>query len=319
MKYLVFSIKHKKLLLWYIVLFILCTTYYVLHTPVPAGAQESIRTITIVPPTVSQTLNAGEISEGKMKVINDSNGPLTFSASVADFIVSDTQGTPNLLPPNTLSKKYSAAAWIGVTPDTFTVAPHQKQELNYFIQVPADARPGGHYAAVVYSPLPSGSVEGTGASVETKMGTLFYIAVDGPINEQARVSKFSAPSFQEYGPVDILTNIKNLSDLHIRPAGTIVIYDFLGRKIDSQALMPVNIFPQASRDYKNTLGAKIMIGRFKANLLAGYGRKNNLPLLATVYFWVFPWRIVLVLILIIVAAVLGWKYWRKKKAKVASI
>ncbi len=296
------------------VLFILHTTYYILHTPAPVGAQETIRTVSIVPPTVSLTLDAGGVSEGRMKVINDSGNPLTFSASVADFIVSDTQGTPNLLPPNTLSKKYSAAAWIGVTPATFTVLPHQKQELNYFIQAPLDARPGGHYAAVVYSPTTaSDAVKGSGAAVEAKLGTLFYIAVNGPINEQAIVGKFSALPFAEYGPIDISTNIKNLSDLHIRPTGAIVIYDLLGRKIDSQSLSPVNIFPQASRDYKNTVGAKIMIGRFKATLLAGYGRQNNLPLVATVYFWVFPWKIALILILIIVALVLGWKYWKKRK------
>lgn len=281
---------------------------------VPKMRAQSPRAMTIVPPTVEKTLDPGQTAEGEMKVINDSNEPLTFSASVQDFMVTDKEGTPNLLPPNTLSRRFSAASWLGITPGSFTIEPHQKQTLNFYLQIPADAAPGGHYAAVAFTPVDNSVVAGTGATVQTQIGTLFYITVNGPIKEQSLISKFFANPFSEYGPVKILTQIKNLGDLHVRPIGYVTISDIFGRTIQTEKLPEFNVFPTAARDFENTMGGKLMVGRFKANLLASYGRDNNLPLVASVYFWVFPWKVSLVLILAIAAAILGWKYWKKQSA-----
>ena len=305
-KFKIYNLKLKSLLL-------LLFTFSVLgFTLVKVYAQGlPVQTFTVTPPSVTVTGNPGYYTEGTMGVINDSDLPLTFKAEMHDFIVTDTIGTPEILPPNSLMKTYSAAAWMGVSPDTFTIQPKQRQNLNYYIQVPKDARPGGHYAAVVFVPVqPKGQTQNTGAQVNGQIGTLFSIAVNGQIKESATVSKFFANNFQEYGPVNIQTQIKNFGDLHITPKGYITVTDMLGRK----AILPLaehNIFPMAARDYENTFGGHLMFGRFKAELLASYGVNNNLPLMATMYFWVFPWKIVVVVTLVIVALILGLLYYRK--------
>lgn len=312
-KYKELGIKYQKVL-GVLVVFILATFYLILNTAPSALAQETFRTYTISPPTVSQKLDPGQTAEGILKVINDTDHDLTFTTVIKDFIVEDTIGTPVFLPNNSLLNKYSGAAWIGVTPNAFTIKSRAKQELNYYIQVPKNARPGGHYVAVLYSPATNVKVENTGATVNTQAGSLFYITVNGPIKESATVSKFFANNFQEYGPVNILSQIKNFGDLHIKPAGYITVSDMLGRK----AILPLseyNIFPQAARDYENQFGGHLMFGRFKAELLASYGVKNNLPLTATVYFWIFPWKIAIVVILIIIALILGGMYYRKNGLK----
>lgn len=289
-------------------------TFAFLLLPSNAIAQEAQRTITIVPPALQKTLEKGGKAEGIMKVINDSSQPLKFDVSVQDYIVVDTIGTPNLLPPNTLNKKYSAASWIAVYPSTFTVQPGQKQILNFYIQVPLDAKPGGHYGAVTYTAANSNNTLGTGSKVQTQLGTLFYISVNGAITERALVSKILANPFQEYGPVKILTQIKNLGDLHVKPEGKVVITDLLGKNIQSQTLPSHNIYPETARDYENTVGQQLMIGRFKAQLITAYGKNNNMPLVASVYFWVFPWKIAILVIFAIIALILGIKLWEKKKA-----
>lgn len=295
----------------------LYTIYYVLYTPV-VSAQESPRTMTLVPPAVEKTLNPGDTSEGKMKIINDSNEPLTFTVSIQDFIVSDDIGTPNLLPPNTMDKKYSAASWIGVTPQRFTVEPHNKHEFAYYIQIPKDARPGGHYAAVVFSPKADGNLSSSGASVDIQIGTLFYILINGDVIEHASVSSMQAPGFQEYGPVSITTQIQNASDIHIKPVGQIVLKDIFGRVVDTQALSPNNIFPNVARKYDNVVGKQLMIGPFTAQLSASYGKSKSLPLSASVTFWVFPWRITLLIMLMIIAIILGVLVIKKKKNTTAA-
>ena len=274
-------------------------------------AQETQRTIT-VNPSVAETMDPGTSKEGVLHVINDSDGPLTFTAETRDFIVVDTVGTPNVLPVGTLDNKYSAAAWTGVSPATFTLAPHQRQELNYYIQVPPDARPGGHYAAVVYTPSIAQTQGETGANINSEIGTLFYITINGPVAENALITRFLAP-FREYGPVDISTQVKNFGDLHIRPVGDIIITNMLGGKEISK-LSEQNIFPGGvARDYVNTVGKGFMFGRYEAKLTASYGKGNDKFLVANVTFWVFPWKITLLVILIIIAIILYFKLMRKRK------
>jgi hypothetical protein len=299
----------KKVLGIFSITVIVATLYLILNTAPTALAQETQRTYTIVNPQIKVTLDPGGRSEGTTKVINQTDAPLTFNLNVQDFTVTDNFGTPNVLPPNTLSKKYSAAAWIAVTPTTFTVQQGKQQIVNYYIQVPKDAKPGGHYAAIVYSPASKGE-NNTGGIVKTEVGSLFYVAVNGPITEKSIVSRFFANNFQEYGPVKVFTQIQNLGDLHITPQGTIKVTGlFLNQ---TQKLASYNIFPEASREYQNSFGQALMIGRYKASLVGSYGVNNNLPLVATAYFWVFPWRIAVVIVLAIIAIILGVLYLKKR-------
>ena len=293
-----------------IVVVLILASYFMIHASMQ-NAQELQRTFTVINPSISQQLNPGGYAEGTTKVINESNVPLTFQVNVQDYVVNDTNGTPEILAPNTLNSKYSAAAWIGITPNVFTLRPGAKQILNYYIQVPIDAKPGGHYSAIVYTPVINKTENATGGTVNTQIGSLFYITVNGSVKESASVSKFFANLFQEYGPVKILTQIKNQSDLHITPKGNITVSGLLFKK--SQSLQKLNIFPETARDFENSFGSRFMFGRYKADFIGSYGVNNNLPLIASVYFWVFPWKIMIIIVLVIIALILGWQYRSKKK------
>jgi hypothetical protein len=279
-----------------------------------ATAQELQRTYTVINPQILVNLDPGKTTEGTTKVVNDSNVPLTFNLTVQDFTVTNNLGTPNIVQKGILNNKYSASNWITISPRVFTLKPQEKQIVNYYIQVPADARPGGHYAAIVYAPLSPQQTGATGGIVNSEIGALFYVTVNGPVNESAKVTKFFTNLFQEYGPVNILTEITNYGDLHITPKGTITVTGLFFNK--TQNLKESNIFPGGvARQFTNTFGQTLMLGRYKAELLASYGKNNNLPLMATLYFWIIPWRLIIVLVLLILAGYLSYKYWRKRKDK----
>lgn len=307
-----------------------CKTKYLaksvfVYTAITAGlllsakiifAQQAARSITIVPPTSEFKVDPGDRTEGTLKVVNSSNTPLTFKAQVRDFVVEDSIGSPHILPDNTLSKKYSASAWISVEPSTFTIEPGKTQKLSYFMQIPADARPGGHYAAVVYEPQEPIGIQGTGTGVETHVATLFYVRVNGTIVENATVKKFAAEkSFAEYGPATIKTQIINYSDSHIRPQGSVSVKNVLGQTVYTEKLEEHNIFPEATRDFTTVLGKKLMFGPYTAELKATYGTNNNLTLFATTGFFILPWKIVSVVLLAIIVVILLFIFWKKNKKK----
>ncbi len=276
---------------------------------------QSVRTMTVTPPRVEVKLDPGGTSEGVIKIINDSTEPLTFDVIMQDFIVDNTQGVPNILPPDSIDNKYAASTWIGLESQQITVPPRTRQNLSYYIQVPADAKPGGHYAAVVYSPqVEEDADQGSGATITSQIGTLFYVTVNGPVTEKADVTLFDADRFNEYGPVDVTTQVRNIGDNHIRPRGYIAISNMFGKQSYTSPLLERNIFPGGQGiNYENKFGTKFMFGRYKAELMGSYGFNNNLPLTASFYFWVIPWKIILVIILTIVAVVLGGLYVKKNK------
>lgn len=282
-----------------------------------ALAQQSPRSIVISPPTIEHTLNPGERAEGILKVTNNGSTDLTFSANVHDFIVEDKNGTPTILTTDVLSEKYSGASWIAVTPNTFIVPAGSTKEINYFLQVPLNAAPGGRYAAAIYEPTDIIQVEGTGAGVNTQLGSLFYITVAGDITENAEVTLFTIPSFSEYPPVNVTTEIKNNSDIHVKPSGNIVIKNMFGQEISRQEFSGGNIFPETTLAYVNQFfsDSKFKIGRYTAELSAIYGQNNNLPLSATVSFIIFPWKIALAATLVIAIAIIIFFLLRRKKNK----
>jgi len=283
-----------------------------------AFAQQNLRTITISPPTIEHNLNPGERAEGVLKITNGGTAPLTFTAAVRDFIVEDKAGTPTILSDNTLAEKYSGASWVAVTPNTFTVEPNETKSINYYLQVPLNAAPGGRYAAAIYEPVNIIQVEGTGAGVNTQLGSLFYITIAGPVTESAEVVSFSAP-FSEYPPVTITTEIANKSDIHVKPSGSIIIRNLFGQEVDRQELKGANIFPKANLIYANNFfkDSKFKIGRYTAELTAIYGKDNNLPLFATVSFIIFPWKIALAATLVVAIIIVALLLFRRKKNKKA--
>ncbi|OGH10255.1 MAG: hypothetical protein A2152_00850 [Candidatus Levybacteria bacterium RBG_16_35_6] len=186
--------------------------------------------------------------------------------------------------------------------------------------VPEDAKPGGRYFGIYFEPTssiptPLKSDKEAGTSTKSRLAGLVYVRVAGPITENASIIKFQTPSFIEYGPVKVTSEIINRGSYHITPKGQVVLYDWLGRKIDIKALEEANIFPDSSRIFTNDLGKQLMFGKFKVELTATYGETGQV-LTASTSFFAFPVRIALVIILsIIIIMLLGMIIWKKMKGR----
>jgi hypothetical protein len=257
------------------------------------------------------TVDPGETKTISIKFINQGTSPIGGAVGVADFVVLDKSGTPHFLDnENGLSSLYSAASWVTLPSSDAVITAGGQVLLQARIAVPQDAKAGGRYFGIYFEPgttVPSeiGAEYEAGQAITPRLAGLVYLRVSGPIEENAQVIRFVTPNFSEYGPVAISTDIINRGNYHIRPTGKIDLYDFLGRKVATSDLEEQNIFPDATRTYTNELGRQIMLGKFSAKLTASYGESGQV-LSSTTSFWVFPWRIALIIILtlIIIALVI---------------
>jgi len=277
---------------------------------------QTVTKVTAIPYRVEITTDPGEVVTKQLKVRNEGDTQIGLQVKIQDFVVNDKEGTPYPVEAKNAGR-WAASQWITVSPQKFILNPGETKTLDFVAIVPEDAHPGGHYAVVFYAPVGGniGELEGetTGASAVTpSVGTLVYFNVKGEIKEDARVTRFEIPRFLEYGPVKITTEIQNFSDIHIKPLGVIRIYDMLGHLRTTLKLDERNIFPGASLVYQNTWKQKWGLGKYKATLEAGYGTQGK-ALVATAFFWIIPWRVITVTVLVIILAVLLVIYFKKPK------
>jgi len=273
---------------------------------------QTVTKLVAIPPRLEVEVQPGEVAQKVIKVRNESDSEIGIQVKIYDFIVADDQGTP-IPVDEEISGRWAASTWTHISPTKFILKAGETKELDLIIITPEDAAPGGHYAVVFYQPI-TGDLEvpGSASFVAPNVGTLLYLTVPGDITEEAFVRRMDIPKFSEFGPIKIITEIENLSDIHIKPLGVIRIYNWFDRLSTTLKLDEQNIFPGRSRVYENTWNRKWLFGRYKAKLEAGYGTQGN-TLLAVAYFWVIPWRVILVALLIIILITLLIIYWRRRR------
>lgn len=290
----------------------------------PSNVWAQQGSLTVAPARQTIQASPGETKTINIKFINQADVPISGNFGASDFVVTDESGTPTFI--DTIpgySTSYAAASWVKLPFTKGTIVAFDKLPLQIKIVVPPDAKPGGRYFGVYFEPTSAvptqvGAYYEAGTGVETRIAGLVYLRVAGPITENALVKSFIAPSFSEYGPVPVMTEIVNRGNYHIKPKGTISLYGMLGRRLATVELDEQNIFPDAVRQFENEIGSKYLIGKHTLKLTALYGEGNQV-LSSTTTFWAFPWRLALVILLgiiiIILVSIVLWKSLKGKQTK----
>lgn len=296
----------KSLKIFFLLSLSLITNYYLLITGV--SAQTSLP-LTVAPARQELTVRPGEQTAVNVRFYNLGESPVSGIVKVADFLVEGKEGTPRIIEDfSQAPPKFAASNWVTLPYDRMTIAAADKVSLQAKIKVPSDAHPGGRYLAIYFEPggaIPQavGAPKEAGVGVAARVAALVYLKVAGPVKEAAMVSRFFAKSFWEYGPVEVETEILNRGDLHIRPKGVISLTNMFGGLVDQQKLKEQNIFPDSLRSYKNSLGGRWLIGRYRLDLGASFGEQGR-ALTAAVYVWVFPWKVATITILGLIIVIL---------------
>ena len=298
------------------IIFIFCLLFQICNLLLPTTAKaQSALGLSAIPPRLEIIVNPGQVKTAQLKVRNESSTPKILTTTVHDFIVTDNAGTPIQLEDITESEnRWAAGSWIQVSPTVSKIKAGETKNLTITILAPTNATPGGHYAMVLHTPETTAVLDSSGAAIQTNVGTLVYITIPGDITQNAQVKKFTAPKFSEFGPINLETIITNLSDIHISPIGAISITNWFGQKTATLPLEKINIFPYTSRTFQNILNRKWLFGRYQAQLNAAYGTSGQ-ALRATTFFWVIPWRLIVLSLAAITITMILIKLIKNKRNK----
>lgn len=286
------------------------------------AASKPAAAITIIPPSREfLSVNPGETITTKVKLFNETTSAVEMFSSAANFKAMDESGTPKFImnvAPEDL------ASWIKVAPGPFVLQPGEYSEIPFDISVPTNADPGGHFAGILFSPQEPNTVDtNTQVTITTEIGLLVMLRVNGEVRESASVLSFTTENgklkFNRL-PVEFNVRIKNSGNVHVRPTGSITVRNMLG---GTSQVIPVNssqgaVLPDSVRKFtaaweKGAVEGKtnffkefgnewnnFALGSYTANLMLDYGVSNDKSMSVTLRFWVMPWRVLLLSLVVII-------------------
>jgi len=275
-------------------------------------AQDTGQGLSISPLTFELTANPGDVLTNKLKVYNPSSSAIIVKMEAEDFKAVGETGKVVVAPEENIT--YSLKRWVRIEPAEFTLEPKEQKFVDFIIEVPGNAEPGGKYGSVLAT---TGGVMGdklTGTTIAQKVGALLLLTISGPVQESLTVKEFSAPHFLEYGPVPFLIRFENIGTVHVRPRGFVTITDWRGKKVADVEFPQMNVIPNAVRKVEAKWDCKWLFGRYTATLVGSYGTAN-LPFEPPVLtFWVFPWKIALgifsIILLVLIFFFLTRRRWK---------
>lgn len=261
-------------------------------------------TLTITPPLVKVGMNPGESWSSTLKLVNNGDRPLTIFTSKMDF-TSGPDGGVKLLDPQRDRlelegiERFRLSEWLELPSDPIVIAPQGSQEIVYTIKVPADAEPGGHYAAILAGTKPTAEGSGSLVKISSLLASLVMLNVAGETDERGAIAEFSTGRLVfDRPPVDFTVRFANQGNIHLQPQGEIFIRDMYGRE---KGRLPINhatefgnVLPGSTRKWTFVWQRDLALwemGRYKASLILGFGTDERRNIFEERYFWVVNYKL----------------------------
>lgn len=294
------------------------------------------------PARIEVSGDPGQTINGKINLINNQEEAKTFYSSSENFEPQDETGTPSFV-----KSEGELASWIE-TQESVQLAPGERKEISFSINIPKDAGTGGHFAAIFWGTNPPKKDNGeSSVAIGGKVGSLVFLTVNGEIITQGEIVEFTSffqKNFFTSLPVDLIFRFENSGNDRIKPIGNLEIFNSFGQKTET---LPVNrklssVLPASIRKFyvgwgrenseeiegktldqiqgipKTFLarvkaqGADFHLGKYTAKLNLKYGPKNEKEAQKEYVFYVFPWEILLVILIFLIIFFWGGKFLVKK-------
>ena len=291
------------------------TTLILLVTSLPQTAAA----LTASPIRLELAANPGQTISGEFELYNDARKPRVYQISIADFESKDESGQPKFV----LEKK-GLSQWITLDQDMLSFGPLERKEVGFTVTIPANAEPGGYFAAALASTVGETPENAGDVAVEAQVGTLLLTQVNGNFLEGADILEFKTKDARFFRalPVDFFYRFQNEGASWVKPLGDIVIHNMFGGTSQIVTANPdgSNVLPRSIRRFEaswlNTKGEaqakdaqrpentpkgfwnavkhefnNFALGRYTANLTLTYGDSTQKQTKAAASFWVIPWEL----------------------------
>jgi len=318
---------------------ILLTSFFLSFAPALAAAEFNLTTS---PLPVDLVTTPGHSVSTTLRVQNSGAQAANIKISLKKFKAAGTNGTPQLLSPGPAD---TFVNWVSFSKTTFVAQPGQWNEVTMTVNAPVGAAFGYYFAVVFSNASPGPASKTTAAQLQGAVATLVLLDVKAPGEKRSLdvVNFKSAHGLYEYLPANFSIEVKNTGNVHVIPSGNIFIQKG-GKTIATLDVNPSggNVLPSTNRIFKTswkdgfpvfepklvngevvvdkhaqpvqhlswnfTHMGKLRFGHYTAHMVLTYDNgSRDVPIESYVSFWVVPWKILPIIILVI--ALLGVGLW----------
>lgn len=267
----------------------------------PTSTANGLNTLKISPVRSDVVVAPGKSEVVVMKVTNTTKAPMTIQAIENDFVAGDERGTPALiLDADKFAPTHSLKRYMVPIPNT-TIAPGVTQEIKVTIKVPADAKPGGYYGAVRFSPVSAGG--STSVNLNASAASLVLMTVPGPVEEKLTLTNFNVKQgskidtiFQSANDLQVSFRMENSGSIQEGPFGNVsvmqgdkVVYSYAFNNDTPREM----VLPDSARVWDIPLKNIGSFGNYTIKATFSYGQKNQ-TIEVTKSFWVIPIFVIVV-------------------------
>jgi hypothetical protein len=284
--------------------------------------------LTVSPVRLEIKGDPGQELNQEMTLTNDTENSQTFYSSFANFQAQGETGNPSFV-----ESRDDLDKWIE-TSESITLLPGSSVIVPIKIKIPAQADPGGHFAAVFWGTSP-GEKEGSVLSIGAKVGMLVLLSVTGEVKEQGGLLEFMTVNNQFWYntlPVSFIYRFQNDGGDRIKPMGQAKVRNTFFIRVDriDPNISQGNILPKSIRrfdfdwvknprpkGYTTPEGMisqffdtalyqfrNFAVGLYSVKLDLVYGQQE-LQTNRIIYFFVFPWQMLICLIVILIIVFYG--------------
>jgi len=286
--------------------------------------------ITVSPFIIEETVSPGQELIKIIIVTNNSDKKQIFRAHLQDFRVKGEVGEVLLLPAG--SEKTSLLYWVELPQGGVEFAPRESKEISLTFMVPEKAGAGGYYGAIFFSSESPESgraeemeEEGVFVSLVHQVGVLVFLDYPKGAIEEARIKEFKTDKKFYDSPfkINFITRIENLGNIHIKPIGSIKIENMRGRET---VILPfnrdgLNVLPESIRRFENFWHGNLAFGKYTAFLTLNFGTPADRggagmqTIFAETHFWIIPWKIIFIVLLILAFSIILFHFLYKRYKK----
>ena len=269
-------------------------------TPAVTFAQPAV-SLSISPTLFEISASPAQSWSSNLRVINSNPFEIRVFTDVVNFVPQGESGQGTFVPVFAEeSEGQSMAEWISLAATEYVVPAEQSAQIPFTIEVPEDAAPGGHFAAILIGTKAQRSTTGE-PNVETSqvVSSLLFLRVAGDIVEDGSIREFSSErAVYEAPEVTFDLRFENKGNVHLQPQGDIKIVNMWGQErgvipVNRQSLFG-NVLPESIRKYRFTWSGEWSladIGRYTAIATLAYGADERQFVTGQANFWVIPWKV----------------------------
>lgn len=283
-----------------------------------------VSAMTITPVRYEIQGDPGQTLSKDIIIINEENISVTYYPSFANFEAQGETGSASFVDPVD-----DIGTWMR-TENSVTLLPGEQKTVSFTISIPQNAEPGGHFGVIFWGTSPENSADGKQLAVSAKTGLLVLLSVSGQVKEGGGLLDFFTKDNKFWYnslPVSFIYRFRNDGGDRIKPKGLVKISNTLfipTKKLDAN---PVNgnILPSSTRkfiiDWVKYIEPKDKIvptsvvskffdravyqwknfafGLYRANLDITYGLQDQTAS-KVLYFFVFPWQLLICLVVLLI-------------------